>query len=190
MYGMINRALQEMVVAQHGDDTWQRILKQAGVDIDMFVRMETYPDAVTYSLVGVASEVLDAPVPRLLQDFGRYWVRYAAGQGYGPLLDEAGETLPEILGNLDEMHFRLGTVFQRYGSDAPNQPMQPPQFSCSDVTGSTLVLHYHSKRAGLGSMVIGLVEGLAERLGCTVDIHQIAFKDRGDDHDAFAVRHG
>lgn len=186
---MINRALEDMVVSRHGEDTWRTVLLKAGVDVEMFVRMETYPDSVTYSLVGAVSEILEKSVPDLLRDFGSYWIRYASAEGYGPLLDEAGGDLAEILGNLDELHFRLGTIFPMYGSVKPDAGMQPPQFSCTDIDGKSLVLHYYSKRSGLAPMVMGLVDGLAERLHCTVDIRQLTFKDRGDDHDSFAVRY-
>jgi hypothetical protein len=189
MYGMINRALEDMVLSYHGQETWRTVLRKANVDVEMFVRMETYPDSMTYSLVGAASEVLGKTVPDLLRDFGIFWVRYTGSEGYGPLLDEAGENLTEVLSNLDEMHFRLGTIFPMYGAVKPGQGMQPPQFSCTDIDGKTLTLHYYSKRAGLAPMVMGLVEGLAERLKCAVEIQQLTFKDRGDDHDSFSVRY-
>jgi len=189
MYGMINRALEDMVLAYHGQETWRAIQRKANVDVEMFVRMGTYPDSMTYSLVGAASEILGKSVPDLLRDFGLFWVRFTGNEGYGPLLDEAGDNLTEVLSNLDEMHFRLGTIFPMYGAVKPGQGMQPPQFSCTDVEGKSLTLHYFSKRSGLAPMVIGLVEGLAERLKCTVDIRQLTFKDRGDDHDSFSVRY-
>ena len=189
MYGMINRGLEDMIISLHGEDTWRHVLQKAGVDVEMFVRMETYPDSMTYSLVGAASDVLSKPVPELLRNFGIYWVRYTGREGYGPLLDEAGDDLTEVLLNLDEMHFRLGTIFPMYGSVQSGHTMQPPQFTCTDIIDKSLTLHYFSKRSGLAPMVVGLVEGLAERLGCSVLIEQLTFKDRGDDHDSFAVRY-
>jgi hypothetical protein len=97
MYGMINRALEDMVLAYHGQETWRAIQRKANVDVEMFVRMETYPDSMTYSLVGAASEILGKSVPDLLRDFGLFWVRFTGNEGYGPLLDEAGDNLTEVL---------------------------------------------------------------------------------------------
>jgi len=42
MYGMINRGLQEMVLAQHGETVWQVICEKAGAKDTIFVRMDTY----------------------------------------------------------------------------------------------------------------------------------------------------
>lgn len=187
MYGMINRGLQEMVLEAHGEQVWQAICEKAGAKDEVFVRMDTYPDSLTYGMVGAASEVLGAPVDDLMRGFGQYWIRYAAKEGYGPLLDEVGDTLFEMLESLDDLHFRLGHVFPLYGTQKGFDKMMPPQFTLADRTATRATLHYRSKRAGLGAMVVGLVEGLAERCGVKAKVTQITHKSRGDDHDSFEV---
>ena len=58
MYGMVNKALQNMVVEAHGEQIWEQIRTRAGVDIEVFVSNQGYPDEITYQLAGAASEVL------------------------------------------------------------------------------------------------------------------------------------
>jgi hypothetical protein len=48
MYGMVNKALEDMVVERFSEDAWERIKAEAGVDIDVFISNEGYPDEITY----------------------------------------------------------------------------------------------------------------------------------------------
>lgn len=57
MYGIVNDAIHKLVVEKFGEAAWSNIKKNAGVTVDSFVTTEFYPDSITYSLVGAASEV-------------------------------------------------------------------------------------------------------------------------------------
>ena len=151
MYGMVNKALQNMVVEAHGEQIWEQIRTRAGVDIEVFVSNQGYPDEITYQLAGAASEVLKAPVEDLLRAFGSYWVLKTARQGYSELMTAGGRTLREFLLNLPNFHTRIGLMFPQ---------LRPPEFSCSEVAENSLRLHYRSTRDGLTPFVVGLVEGL------------------------------
>ena len=178
MYGLVNRAIADLLIQQYGEDAWSAIKDRAGVDIDVFIRMEAYPDEISYRLIEAASEHLQVPQQQLLEAFGRYWTRYTGDEGYGELMEAAGEDLWEFLHNLDELHSRVGLIY-------PN--LTPPSFSCSDQQPGSLVLHYYSKRQGLAPMVVGLVEGLALRFQEKVTIERQLHSERGDDHDSFLI---
>ncbi len=66
MYGMVNKAVQDLVVTQFGQEKWNEIKRKADIDVEAFVAMSTYPDEVTYKLVGAASEVLGLPADKIL----------------------------------------------------------------------------------------------------------------------------
>ena len=66
MYGMVNKAVEEMVVLHHGEAVWEEIKAKAGVDVDVFMSNESYSDDVTYNLVGAASAVLGVPADQIL----------------------------------------------------------------------------------------------------------------------------
>ena len=57
MYGMVNNAVMELLVTNHGEDTWQRVKSKAGVEDEIFISTESYADESTYKLVGAAAEV-------------------------------------------------------------------------------------------------------------------------------------
>jgi hypothetical protein len=178
MYGLVNQAVEDLIRSQHGDAVWASIREKAGVRAESFLSMSEYPDVTTYDLVKAASEVLAAPPEAILEAFGEYWVLYTSKKGYGEMLDMAGDTLPEFLENLDQLHTRLGVLM-------PN--LQPPSFVCSDVTANSLTLAYHSKRDGLAPMVVGLVRGLGKRFEKEVTIERLGGKAEGLDHEEFRV---
>ena len=178
MYGMVNKALEDLVCSRYGQDTWETIKRDAGVDIDVFISMDGYPDDVTYKLVGAASAVLGQSAEEVLKAFGEYWVLYTAKEGYGEVLKMAGDTLPVFLQNLDNLHARMGLIFPR---------LKPPSFRCTDIREDSLRLHYHSTRPGLAPFVIGLVTGLAVRFKTEIDITQTHSRSQGADHDEFMV---
>ena len=40
MYGMVNKAVEEMVCMQHGESAWEQIKAKAGVDVPLKVDLE------------------------------------------------------------------------------------------------------------------------------------------------------
>lgn len=178
MYGMINRAVQEMVTSQFGEERWLTIAGKAGVPGGSFVAMQQYPDAVTYDLVGAASEELGMPAGDLLEAFGEFWVLYTAKEGYGDLLRSTGPTLRTCLQNLDMLHARVGLSFTQ---------LQPPSFRCTNISEQRMTVHYYSDRAGLAPLVVGLLKGLGKTYDTPIQVSQTADRATGADHDEFLV---
>lgn len=180
MYGLVNRAVEDLVTSKFGPQTWHDVKTRAGVDVEMFVAMNPYPDEVTYDLVGAASEVLGLPATDVLEAFGDFWITYSAREGYGELLDLMGDDLPSFLTALDDLHERLRLSFPH---------LQPPSLAVTDVTDQSLVVHYRSERAGLAPFVVGLLRGAAARFGRSVEVTLTRSRDDGHDHEEFVVRY-
>jgi len=178
MYGMVNKAVEDMVCSTYDEDTWVRIKEAAGVDVDVFISNEAYPDAVTYQLVAAAAEVLDLPTAKVLEAFGGHWVRHTAQEGYGDLLEAGGSSLPEFLSNLPGFHARVALIYP---------DLTPPTFRVSDVTDTSLHLHYYSHRAGLQPFVTGIVKGLAAMFATEAHTTALHLRELGADHDEFLV---
>jgi hypothetical protein len=178
MYGMVNRALESMVCKDYGEPTWEAIKKTARVDVEVFVNNQSYDDDVTYQLVAAASKKLNAPAATILEAFGKHWVLHTALQGYGELLRAGGKTLVEFMLNLPNFHNRVAMIY-------PN--LRPPHFQCTDVTPTSLRLHYFSHRAGLESFVVGLMHGLGEMYGTPVTVELLESRANGAAHEVFLV---
>jgi len=178
MYGLVNQALEDFVRQGFGDAAWNTIRDGAGVSQDMFVSMDSYPDYVTYKLVGVAAEVLGLDAAQILERFGEHWVLYTAQAGYGEMLAMFGSDLRAFLFNLDNLHSHVAMTFP---------DLRPPSFKVEQIDGTdSLLLHYHSERTGLAPMVVGLLKGLGKRFSQDISIRQTAHCGP-DDHDGFRI---
>jgi guanylate cyclase soluble subunit beta len=161
MYGLINKALKDMVTDRFGNEVWQQILDESGVPQDAFLTMRSYDDEITYSLVAASSKVLNAPAEACLEMFGQYWVLVTATESYGMLMDAAGENLIEFLENLNQLHDRITTTFLNY---------LPPTFHLEPVSDNLYEIHYISQRQGLDAFVVGLLQGLATRFETKLEL--------------------
>lgn len=177
MYGLVNRAIQELVVSTSGDDVWRSVCDEAGVDIEFFEAMEPYDDSITYNLVAAASEVLGKPAEEILEGFGRYWILYTGAEGWGPILDSQGSTVADVIGNLNDMHARIQATM-------PSLVM--PRFKVLTSSDRSIEFEYHSERDGLAPMVLGLMRGLAERCGEQWNVDQVGRRHQ-DGHDTFLL---
>lgn len=177
MYGLVNRAVEGLVRKQFGGDAWQKICERADLDNPSFVAMEAYDDAITYALVGAASEELGLAPEQVLEAFGEFWTAYTIEEGYGDLLTMMGVSLDEFLDNLDSMHARIGSTMPK---------LQPPSFEREPQPDGSCILHYRSEREGLAPMVRGLIRGLAGRFGISIEVEQLPATQAG--HERFHIR--
>lgn len=161
MYGMVNKALEDMLRERWGVDAWHRVREKAGVTTEVFIGNEAYPDDVTYALVGAAHEHLAVPREEILHRLGEHWVLRTAREKYGALLESAGRTLPEFLENLPSLHARITLILPA---------LEPPVFRVSDRRPDGLTLHYSSRRAGLRPFVLGLLSGLGTMFGVALSV--------------------
>ena len=179
MYGLVNKAIEELVVATAGEEAWSRIRARAGLEVPVFVRMEAYPDSITYDLVAAASAELGMTPEAVLEAFGEHWILYTAKEGYGELLALGGSSFRDFLLNLHDLHTRVGLSFPH---------LRPPSFACEEIDASTLRLHYDSTREGLAPMVVGLLRGLGRMFHTEVTVEQVARRAEAG-RDEFLVRY-
>lgn len=179
MYGLVNKAIQDLVCDKFGEDKWAEIKKLSNFEDDFFIGLQAYPDALTYTLVKNASKVLGAEASVVLETFGEYWILYTAKEGYGEMLDLAGDTLSEFLNNLDMLHNRVNNIMPE---------LVAPQFSTRNETANSIELEYRSKREGMVPMVVGLLRGLGKRFNKeNLVITQIQEKNETNDCHAFKI---
>lgn len=179
MYGLVNVALERMILARGGQATWEHVCARARVDIEGFVGMRPYPDEVTVRLVTAAAEVLGESPEAVMEAFGEGWISFAVDSGYRDYLALAGPTVLDVLANVDALHTRIQLVFREF---------RMPRFEVTERDATSLRLHYRSQRDGLAPFVAGLVRGLGRHFSTPVQVKQLAWKGRdGRDHDEFLV---
>lgn len=179
MYGLVNRAVEQLVCAKFGDDAWGKVIEKAGVGKEHFTAMASYDDDVTYRLIGAVSSELELDVDDALREFGRFWVMYTVQEGYADLMDMSGDTTFESLENINLIHDRIRMSMPE---------LKPPQFECHMLSDHEMKVFYRSDRDGLTQMVVGLIEGLGERHNESLEVDVVAEKSKGAEHDEFLVR--
>jgi hypothetical protein len=164
MYGIVNRAVEELIIERFGIEKWEEIKHKAGFNSEGFMTLKPYPDELTFKLVGAASEILNVPADTLLEAFGEYWILYTAEKGYGEMLNLAGDSFPAFLKNLNMLHGRVTNLMPE---------LAPPQFECRNEQENSIELLYRSHRIGMIPMLYGLIKGLAKRFDKEVVIQEI-----------------
>lgn len=179
MYGIVNKAIQELVTAQFGEQKWNEVKTKSGITYDYFLSNESYDDDITYRLAQTTSEVCGLTLTEVLNAFGEFWVLKTGKEKYGSLMESGGSTLREFLINLPNFHSRVILIY-------PN--LTPPEFKISHLEENSLCMHYISKRAGLQDFVYGLLQGLGKLFNTPISIELVASRENGDDHEIFKLK--
>lgn len=178
MYGLINRAIEELVTNRAGRSGWAAVRERAAMGAVVFASMRPYPDRMTYDLVEAASEALNCTPCEVLRTLGHQWIQFATKEGFGSLLVTGGHDLRDFLLHLDSLHARLGLAMPG---------LRPPSFLVEEQHDGVLHVQYYSQREGLAPMVVGLLEALGDLFETPIDVSQVRERTQPDDCDIFAI---
>ncbi len=178
MYGIVNKAIQDLVTANFGEEKWETILEKSGVEEDFFISSEAYDDDITFKLAIAVSEEMNMTLKEVLIAFGEWWVVKTTKEKYGGLMESGGSNFKEFIVNLPLFHNRVMLIYPK---------LTPPEFKVSEVSENSLNLHYYSKREGLQEFVRGLIQGLGIMFNTSVTIELLQTRDLGDSHEIFKV---
>jgi len=152
MYGMINKHLRVSIIKQFGEDVWKKVEAKAATGIDYFVEMSSYPDHLTYDLVGAVCDITDISADDFLHQFGKDWISLTYSGAYRHYY-ESVSNFPDMIGHLNDMHADLELVLPDLAS---------PSFYVIDRGEGFCVIDYISERPGLIHFVSGLFKGLGD----------------------------
>lgn len=178
MYGIVNRAIEDLVISNFGVEKWEAVKKRSGVDVDFFISNEPYDDDITFRLAGAVSEEMDISLSTVLQTFGEWWILKTGKEKYGGLMEAGGNSLREFLINLPVFHSRIMLIYPK---------LTPPEFKVSHVGNNIIHIHYFSKRTGLQEFVRGLLTGLGKMYNTPINVELLESRDNGSDHEVFKV---
>ncbi|KAK1168463.1 guanylate cyclase soluble subunit beta-2-like [Acipenser oxyrinchus oxyrinchus] len=152
MYGFINTCLKSLIIDKFGEETWEQLRNQAGVQ-DTFMTFEVYKDDITMRLVEEACKILELSPDVVLKQFGEYFFEFCKRSGYDHMLRTLGGNLFEFIENLDALHSYLSLSYQE---------MNAPSFRVEKNDDGTMHLHYYSDRRGLCHIVPGIIGAVAK----------------------------
>ena len=179
MYGIVNLAIEELIVLEHGEEVWHEIRDAADLHEPTFLFTEQYPDDVTFSLVTSASRVLRISTEAFLRRLGQHWVTFTESHGYGYLAKLGGDNFHNFWDHIDNIHARALAIM-------PN--LAAPTIRFERLQTNELLIHYRSKRQGLAPMMLGIIEGAAKKFGETLELEHRERTADGADHDVFFAR--
>lgn len=178
MYGIVNKAIEDLVKVNFGEETWEAVKKRSGVEVDYFLSNEPYDDDITYKLAGAVSEEVNISIGQVFEAFGEWWILKTGKEKYGGLMQAGGNNLREFLVNLPLFHNRIMLMYPK---------LTPPEFKISDIEENSLHVHYFSKREGLQEFVRGLLNGLGKMYETPVEVTLLETRDTGSHHEIFKV---
>lgn len=154
MHGIIFAELKKYVEARHGNDTWNTLLKEAGLGAKMYTLLNAYPDEETLALVSTASRLTSKPVPVILEDFGEFIVPDLVSL-YKAFVTPEWKTL-EFIEHTEQ------TIHRVVRLKSPGA--KPPELKVTRVGPNELLLVYGSARK-MCSVAKGISKGVAKHFG-------------------------
>jgi hypothetical protein len=178
MYGIVNKAIQDLVITNFGTSIWEKVKITSGVDIEYFLSNEPYDDDITFKLAAAVAIEMKISVGDVLIAFGEWWILKTTKEKYGSMLQAGGENLRAFLVNLPTFHNRIMLMYPK---------LTPPEFKVSHLETTSLYVHYFSKRQGLQEFVRGLLQGLGKLYETPVEILLIQSRTEGSEGEIFKV---
>jgi hypothetical protein len=168
MKGIVFNLLEEVVVRDYGEDTWDALLDAAALD-GAYTSLGSYADDDLAKLVAAASSQLGLDPTQVVRWFGRNALPLLA-ERYPQFFDPHASTRPFLLTLNEIIHPEVRKIYP--GADVP-------VFDFDTSSDDVLVMGYHSGRK-LCAFGEGLIEGAAEHYGERVVIEQPQCMHRGD----------
>jgi hypothetical protein len=178
MYGIVNKAIEELVITNFGEEKWEAIKVKSDIDVDYFISNEPYDDSITYKLAGAISEEMQMDIAEVLKALGEWWILKTGKEKYGSLLSSGGASLKSFLMYLPDFHTRVMLMYPK---------LTPPEFKITNVEEHSLHVHYFSQREGLQEFVRGLLQGLSKLYETETNIELLQSRAAGNSHEVFKV---
>ena len=172
MKGVVFNVLEDVVSAERGENGWDDLIEQAGVD-GGYTAIGSYPDAEFLHLLQCLSGSEFTASSVTLRAFGRSGMGRLA-QRYPAFFTPHRTTTPFLLTLNDIIHPAVRCLYP--GADVP----------VFDVTvinrarGDDVVIGYRSRRR-LCHLAEGFLDGAAAHYGERADLHQVACMHDGAD---------
>ncbi|KAL5273594.1 hypothetical protein ACFFRR_000382 [Megaselia abdita] len=152
MYGLLLENLSEYIKSVYGEDKWEEIRRQAGLDSPSFSVHQVYPENLLTKLTKKAQQVLGVSEREFMDQMGVFFVGFVGQYGYDRVLSVLGRHMRDFLNGLDNLHEYLKFSYPR---------MRAPSFICENETKQGLTLHYRSKRRGFVYYTMGQIREVA-----------------------------
>lgn len=150
MKGVIVDCLREMVIKQHGKETWDDVLQKAGITTSLTV-YSTVDDQIVMNVIRKLCQKLHITIGQAADAFGDYWVNHYALRKFKVYYTRA-KNAKEFISNMDKVHITMTNTIK----DA-----HPPRFDYQWKNDKSLVITYKSKR-NMIDFAVSLLKGVGK----------------------------
>lgn len=177
MYGWVHKCLKEVVLKLCGEDKWNEIIAKAKVEDDTLSSCNSttyHEDEEYFSIIKATLEVLpDISEQELYNLYGDHFISYVRENGYEAYLLTFGDTLFELLSNVNKLHIHLAA-----GS---MDKIRIPIIDCERIEEpNSFLLRYSSPRGDrLTCLMVGMVKSVA-RTYFSTEVTLTELKRQGD----------
>ncbi len=175
MKGAVFIAFNEMVEEQIGIDTWERLLNEVNPESEgIYTSVEDYPDSELFALVGKLSEIVNIPIPTLVESFGFFL--FTILNSKCPHFSEQETDFFGFIKSIDDViHREVRKLYEN-----PNLP----HLECKDINPNELEVLYQSPRK-LCFLAEGLIRGAARHYNVEYTLRHDKCMHDGHDHCLF-----
>lgn len=162
MYGVIFDFLRSYVIERHGGrDTWDALLKEAGIGYKVYFPVAQYPDEEIVNLASTAARMLRVPLPAVLEDFGDF-----VGPSLVTYYDMFVRPEWKTFDVLENASLKIHDAIHRH-----NPRRNPPELRATRQGDDRMLLTYHSERR-LCFVAKGIVRGLSKKYGEDIEVRE------------------
>lgn len=169
MKGIVFNILEQVVVSNYGESTWDDLLDAAGSD-GVYTSLGTYPDDQMMSLVQAAADALGMPPAAVVRWFGRQAMPHFA-ERYPDFFTAHSSTRSFVLALNTIIHPEVRKLYT--GANCPN-------FDFEDAPDGTLLIGYQSPRK-LCALAHGFIEGVADHYSEVAEVEHLKCMHHGDE---------
>jgi hypothetical protein len=153
MYGIIFKTIQEAVLDNFDENTWNKIIKHSKMYQSYFISTVKYQDELLYKIVESVVTVLKIKQNLILALVGKYWISNTAIDKYIDLMSAGGNTLRAFLENLPFLHNRIIVFYPKISEF---------DFEITTSDDESLKLNYITSRSKLQYFFLGALKSLVE----------------------------
>jgi predicted hydrocarbon binding protein len=168
MKGIIFNLLEDVVINDHGQDTWDELLNATSLD-GAYTSLGSYPDEHIQALVGAAARMLGLSPFEVLRWFGQRAIPLLV-ERYPSFFTAQQSARLFVLSVNGIIHPEVRKIYP--GADVPT-------FEFHDAPGGALMMGYRSRRK-LCALAQGFTEGAATHYGETVIFEHRECMHNGD----------
>ncbi len=168
MHGLINRAIQAFVTSTYGAARWNEIMDLSGLGFREFEAMLTYPDEQSNKMLDSMEQVLQRPLPEILEDVGTFLVSNPQVESLRRLLRFGGVNYVEFLHSLDDLPGRARLAV----SD-----LHLPGLELFEQAPGQFELVCQPGIPGYANVMMGVLRAMADDYGDLVILETNATKD-------------